>query len=82
VISLTSGQKKIDLLRNALFPVVPSRSEPFANLILEGLASGLPVVASDVDGNKEMIIQNQNGALCRPLDVRHTRYGLTTVLAG
>ena len=58
-----SGQKKIDLLRSALFLVVPSRCEPFANVILEGLAAGLPVVASDVDGNTEMVIRNENGTL-------------------
>ena len=57
------GQKKIELLRTALFLVVPSRCEPFANVILEGLAAGLPVVASDIDGNSEMITQNQNGTL-------------------
>lgn len=57
------GQSKVDLLRSALFLVVPSRCEPFANVILEGLASGLPVVASEVDGNTEIIIRNRNGTL-------------------
>ncbi|HEY0984263.1 glycosyltransferase family 4 protein [Schlesneria sp. T3-172] len=58
-----SGQKKIDLLRSALFLVVPSRCEPFANVVLEGLAAGLPVVASEVDGNPEMVIPGRNGTL-------------------
>jgi glycosyltransferase involved in cell wall biosynthesis len=58
-----SGQEKINLLRSALFLVVPSRCEPFANVILEGLASGLPVVASDVGGNTELINPHRNGVL-------------------
>ena len=58
-----SGQEKTNLLRSALFLVAPSRCEPFANVILEGLASGLPVVASDIDGNPELIVSNRNGIL-------------------
>ena len=37
------GQQKVDLYRSAEFFVCPSRKEPFANVILEALASGLPV---------------------------------------
>ncbi len=58
-----SGQEKVNLLRSALLLVVPSRCEPFANVILEGLASGLPIVASDVDGNPELVFPDQNGVL-------------------
>lgn len=58
-----SGQNKINLLRSAQFLVVPSRCEPFANVILEGLASGLPIVASDIDGNPELVHSYRNGVL-------------------
>ncbi|MEI8018866.1 MAG: glycosyltransferase family 4 protein [Schlesneria sp.] len=64
-----SGQAKINLLRSALFLVAPSRCEPFANAILEGLASGLPIVASEVDGNPELVHPDRNGVLFPNEDV-------------
>ncbi len=56
-----SGQEKVDLLRNARFFVSPSRKEPFSNAVLEALACGLPVVASAVDGNLELVQDGGTG---------------------
>lgn len=58
-----TGQEKVNLLKSAMFLVAPSRCEPFSNVILEGLASGLPVIASNIDGNPEMVIHGRNGML-------------------
>lgn len=58
-----TGQKKIDLYKSALFFVCPSRKEPFANVILEALAAGLPVIASAVDGNLELVHHEKHGLL-------------------
>ena len=68
-LGFVEGQKKVDLYRSAEFFVCPSRNEPFANVILEALASGLPVVASGVDGNKELVDHGSNGLLFSPGDV-------------
>ena len=57
------GQEKIDLYKSALFFVCPSRKEPFANVILEALAAGLPVIASAVDGNVELVQHEKHGLL-------------------
>lgn len=41
--------------------VLPSIAEGISNTILEAMASGLPVLASNVGGNLELIDQNRNG---------------------
>ncbi len=43
--------------------VLPSRNEGISNTILEAMASGLPVVATRVGGNPELIIENTTGML-------------------
>jgi glycosyltransferase involved in cell wall biosynthesis len=58
------GDLKVSLYRSARFFVCPSRREPFANVILEAMAAGLPVVATDVGGNREMVRHEINGLLC------------------
>lgn len=61
-----TGDRKVSLYRSAAFFTCPSRREPFANVILEALASGLPVVATDVGGNRELVHSEVNGLLCQP----------------
>jgi UDP-glucose:(heptosyl)LPS alpha-1,3-glucosyltransferase len=50
--------------------VLPSRYEPFGNVHLEALASGLPVVASAKAGGSELIRPGLNGAIVDPRDAR------------
>jgi glycosyltransferase involved in cell wall biosynthesis len=42
---------------------LPSRAEGISNTILEAMASGLSVVATDVGGNAELVVAGQTGAL-------------------
>ncbi len=48
--------------------VLPSRNEGISNTILEALASGLPVIATAVGGNVELVEDGVNGKLVQPGD--------------
>lgn len=55
------------LYRQAKIFVLPSLSESQSNSLLEAIASGLPVVATNVGGNPESVNKN-NGLLVPPAD--------------
>jgi sugar transferase (PEP-CTERM/EpsH1 system associated) len=52
-----------DLLRAMDVFVLPSLAEGISNTILEAMASGLPIVATDVGGNHELVGQGTTGFL-------------------
>ncbi|MEJ2345806.1 MAG: TIGR03088 family PEP-CTERM/XrtA system glycosyltransferase [Gammaproteobacteria bacterium] len=51
------------LLRGFDVFVLPSKAEGISNTILEAMASGLPVVATDVGGNRELVADGTTGFL-------------------
>ena len=57
--------------------VLPSIAEGISNTILEAMSSGLPVVASRVGGNPELVADNTTGVLFEPGDHEH----LTRILS-
>ena len=65
-----------DLLKCIDVFVLPSFNEGVSNTILEAMAAGLPVVASDRGGNPELIIHGHNGMLFDP----ESHEALTTCL--
>ena len=48
--------------------VLSSQAEGFANAILEYMAAGRPVVATDVGGAREAVVPNETGYLVQPGD--------------
>lgn len=49
--------------------ILPSLEEGMPNVVLEAMASGLPIVATDVAGSRELVTSGSNGFLVPPADV-------------
>jgi glycosyltransferase involved in cell wall biosynthesis len=58
----------IPLLRASDIGVLSSSSESLSNAIIEYMAAGLPVVCTDVGGNRELVHDGLNGFLVPPGD--------------
>jgi len=52
-----------EIMRGFDIFVLPSLIEGVSNTILEAMATGLPVVATDVGGNTELVVEGETGAL-------------------
>ncbi len=61
--------------------VSASRTESLSNAILEAMAAGLPVVATRVGGNPELVRERETGLLIAPDDEPALTTALETVLA-
>ncbi|MGQ9468285.1 MAG: glycosyltransferase family 4 protein [Nitrososphaerales archaeon] len=71
----------VQLLKSADVLVVPSVYEPFGIVALEGMAAGVPVVASNVDGLYEVIKHDYNGVHVYPRDPSSIAWGINRVLS-
>lgn len=70
----------VDLLRDAKVLVLPSGSEGASNSLLEAIATGVPVVATELSGTCELIRHEQEGLLFPVGDVDALAASLARIL--
>ena len=68
-----------DVMRGLDCFVLPSKAEGISNTILEAMACGLPVVATDVGGNAELVDAGRTGCLVPAGDVEQLAAALISV---
>ena len=61
-------ENALEFIYGADVLVLPSRAEAMPRVILEAMALGTPVIASDVDGVSELIENGKSGFLFSPTD--------------
>ena len=71
----------VALTRSADVLVIPSVYEPFGIVALEGMAAGVPVVASQVGGLAEIIEHDKTGVLVYPRNPDSIAWGINHVLS-
>ena len=76
---LSSEQIKEQYAAANLF-LFPSRHEGMPNAVLEAMASGLPVVATKIAGNEELVVDGETGKLVPAEDVDALRESLRPLL--
>jgi glycogen(starch) synthase len=76
-----SDQEVISLMTSADVLVVPSIYEPFGIVALEGMATGVPVVASKVGGLSEVIEHDRTGLFVYPRNPASIAWGIDRVLS-
>jgi L-malate glycosyltransferase len=69
-----------DALRRCHVFVHPSLSEASSNVVLEAMATGLPVVATTAGGTPVLVEQDRSGLLVPPGDARALAQALVSVL--
>lgn len=69
-----------DLLAASDISVLCSHQEGFSNAILESMAAGLPVIATDVGGNAEAVVHEETGYIVPVKDSKATANALDILI--
>jgi glycosyltransferase involved in cell wall biosynthesis len=69
-----------ELLKQADVAVIPSLSEATSNSLLESMASGAAVVATDAGGNPDIVAEGKTGLLIPPSDPERLTEAVCTLL--
>ncbi len=76
----SSEQLQAEYAASSLF-LFPSRHEGMPNAMLEAMATGLPVIATRIAGNEELVVDGQTGILVPAEDVGALQEALRELLA-
>ena len=76
-----TGDAVVQQYQRANMYVASSRHEGMSNVVLEAMASGLPVVASNIAGNEELVTPGINGFLVPSGDARALTNSLREILS-
>ena len=76
-----SDKDVIELMTSADVLIVPSIYEPFGIVALEGMATGVPVVASKVGGLAEVIDHDKTGLFVYPRSLESIAWGIDRILS-
>jgi len=75
---IPNSQLPKELNKSEIF-ILPSFSEGCPKALLEAMSCGLPVIGTNVEGIREIIVHKKNGYLCEP-NVVSIRKGIKVVL--
>lgn len=70
----------VKIYQNASIFVLPSYHEGLPGVILEAMSCGLPIIATDVRGNRDIIFQGENGIIVPPRDPKKLAEAITKLL--
>ncbi len=73
-------ERALKLVKGSEIFVLPSRAEGLSTALLEAMACGVPVVATAVGGNTEIIEDGKTGILVRPDDPGELASAITRLL--
>jgi L-malate glycosyltransferase len=60
--------------------VMPSLNEGMSNAMLEALSSGLPIIATDTGGTKELVAEGENGFIVKMKDAQDISDKISTLI--
>lgn len=63
------GHELARAVASADIMVSPSTTETFGNVVLEAMASGLPIVSADAPSARALLVHGKTGLLCSPRDI-------------
>lgn len=70
-INFINSDKKLNkIYNNSDILLFTSRQDNLPNVVLESMSSGLPIIAFNIGGLKDLIQDNISGYLCKPFDVK------------
>ncbi len=79
-LGLVEYDNLIKYYRNADILINSSYGEGMPLVVLEAMATGLPIIATRVPGNEELVKNNYNGFIVRPKDSKELAHALIKML--